>query len=57
VTFVISTDAHTVSELDNLRHGVGNARRGGLTVERCASAWPTDRFLAWRDAVRAAKRP
>jgi DNA polymerase (family X) len=57
VTFVISTDAHTVAELDNLRHGVGNARRGGLTVERCASAWPTDRFLAWRDEVWDAKRP
>jgi DNA polymerase (family X) len=56
VTFVISTDAHTVAELDNLRHGVGNARRGGLTVERCANAWPTDRFLAWRDEVRDAKR-
>ncbi|MEX1177590.1 MAG: helix-hairpin-helix domain-containing protein [Nitriliruptor sp.] len=57
VTFVISTDAHTVRELDLLRHGVGNARRGGLTVERCANAWETDRFLAWRDDVRAAKRP
>jgi DNA polymerase (family X) len=56
VTFVISTDAHTVAELDNLRHGVGHARRGGLPVERCASAWPTDRFLAWRDEVRDAKR-
>jgi DNA polymerase (family X) len=56
VTFVISTDAHTVGELDNLRHGVGHARRGGLTVERCASAWPTERFLAWRDDVRDAKR-
>lgn len=55
VTFVISTDSHSVREFDNLRHGVGNARRGGLTVERCASAWPTERFLAWRDDVRAAK--
>jgi DNA polymerase (family X) len=54
VTFVISTDAHTVGELDNLRHGVGHARRGGLPVERCANAWPTERFLAWRDEVRAA---
>ncbi len=55
VTFVISTDAHTVGELDLLRHGVGNARRGGLTRERCANTWETERFLAWRDDVRAAK--
>jgi DNA polymerase (family X) len=32
VTFVISTDAHAVGELDNLRHGVANARRGRLPV-------------------------
>ncbi|MEX0836288.1 MAG: DNA polymerase/3'-5' exonuclease PolX [Nitriliruptor sp.] len=56
VTFVISTDAHTVHELDLLRHGVGNARRGGLPRERCANTWDTDRLLAWRDNVRAAKR-
>jgi DNA polymerase (family X) len=55
VTFVISTDAHTVGELDLLRHGVRHARRGGLTHERCANTWETDRFLAWRDDVRAAK--
>jgi DNA polymerase (family X) len=56
VTFVISTDAHTVGELDLLRHGVHHARRGGLTRERCANTWATERFLAWRDDVRAAKR-
>ncbi|MTV25621.1 DNA polymerase/3'-5' exonuclease PolX [Nitriliruptoraceae bacterium ZYF776] len=56
VTFVISTDAHTVGELDLVRHGVGNARRGGLTRERCANTLDTERFLAWRDDVRDAKR-
>jgi DNA polymerase (family X) len=56
VTFVISTDAHTVVELDLLRHGVHHARRGGLTRERCANTWETERFLSWRDQVRAAKR-
>jgi histidinol phosphatase-like PHP family hydrolase len=53
---VISTDAHTVVELDLLRHGVHHARRGGLTRERCANTWETERFLSWRDQVRAAKR-
>jgi DNA polymerase (family X) len=56
VTFVISTDAHTVGELDLLRHGVHHARRGGLTRERCANTRGTEAFLAWRDDVRAAKR-
>ena len=27
---MISTDAHSISELDNLRFGVGMARRGGV---------------------------
>jgi DNA polymerase (family X) len=55
VTFVISTDAHAVAEFDNLRHGVGHARRGGLTTARCANTWEVAAFLAWRDDVRAAK--
>ena len=53
VTFVISTDAHAVGELDNLRHGVANARRGGLPRQRVANTWEVDRFLAWIDDVRS----
>ena len=30
IRFVISTDAHSISELDNLRYGVAMARRGGI---------------------------
>ena len=52
VTFVISTDAHAVGELDNLRHGVAHARRAGLPPERVANTLPVDRFLAWVDEVR-----
>ncbi|MFA9429088.1 DNA polymerase/3'-5' exonuclease PolX [Egicoccus sp. AB-alg2] len=54
VTFVISTDAHSVPELDNLRHGVANARRGGLPRDQVANTWPLDRFVAWVDRVRTA---
>jgi DNA polymerase (family X) len=53
VHFVISTDAHTVAELDNLRHGVANARRGGLERDRVANTWELDRFLSWVDDVRS----
>jgi DNA polymerase (family X) len=52
VTFVISSDAHAIPELDNLRHGVANARRGGLPRDLIANTWPTERFLGWVDDVR-----
>jgi DNA polymerase (family X) len=54
VTFVISTDAHAVHELDNLRHGVANARRGGLPREQIANTYEVDRFLDWVAQVRSA---
>ncbi len=54
VTFVISTDAHAVNELDNLRHGAANARRGRLPVERVANTWPLARFESWVEQLRAA---
>ena len=54
VTFVISTDAHAVGELDNLRHGVANARRGRLPAEQVANTWPLGRFESWIEQLRAA---
>jgi DNA polymerase (family X) len=54
VRFVISTDAHAVSDLDRLRYGIGNARRGGLDVASIANTWETDRFLALIDEIRSA---
>jgi DNA polymerase (family 10) len=54
VTFVISTDAHSVPELDNLRHGVANARRGGLDRDQVANTWPLARFESWVGQVRRA---
>jgi len=52
VTFVISTDAHSVPELDNLRHGVANARRGGLERDQVANTWSLARFESWVGQVR-----
>ncbi|HSK23517.1 MAG TPA: DNA polymerase/3'-5' exonuclease PolX [Egicoccus sp.] len=54
VTFVISTDSHSVPELDNLRHGVANARRGGLDRDQIANTWPLDRFESWITRIRGA---
>jgi DNA polymerase (family 10) len=53
VTFVVSTDAHAVHELDFHRYGVRQARRGGLPPDLVANTWDTERFLAWARDVRA----
>jgi DNA polymerase (family 10) len=52
VTFVISTDAHGLEDLDRARHGVALARRGWAGPDRIANTWPYERFQAWIDEVR-----
>lgn len=52
VVFVISTDAHDVAELDNLRFGVLNAQRGWVERRAVANTWEPDRFLDWARAKR-----
>jgi hypothetical protein len=54
VTFVISTDAHAVAELDRARLGVAQARRGGAGTDRIANTWHLDAFLDWLRSVREA---
>jgi DNA polymerase (family 10) len=46
VKLVISTDAHRVEELDTMRYGVDQARRGWCTKADVANTYPLDRFLA-----------
>jgi DNA polymerase (family 10) len=46
VKLVISTDAHRVEELDAMRYGVDQARRGWCTKADIANTYPLDRFLA-----------
>jgi DNA polymerase (family 10) len=41
---VISTDAHSIGELDNMHYGVGTAQRGWATPDRVINTWPLDRF-------------
>ena len=47
VPIVISTDAHSTGGLDQMRYGVLQARRGGLTREDVANTrpWPALRKL------------
>jgi DNA polymerase (family X) len=50
VMLVISTDAHRLHELENLRLGVAQARRGWLTADQVVNARP------WRDVKKLMKR-
>lgn len=43
----IAADAHAVTELDHLDHGVAIARRAGLTPEDVLNAWELDALRAW----------
>ncbi len=42
---VVSTDAHRVAELDFIRYGVDQARRGWLEKKDVANTFPCDGFL------------
>jgi DNA polymerase (family X) len=53
-TFVISTDAHAVGELDRARFGAAQARRARLARDAVANTWERDRFLAWLQDLRGA---
>jgi DNA polymerase (family 10) len=43
---VISTDAHRISELANMRYGVDQARRAWLTAEEVLNTRPLPELLA-----------
>ena len=49
---VISTDSHDTANLDNMRFGVLQLRRAGLTKEDVLNTLPVDEFLR---ALRKAK--
>ncbi len=48
VYFVISTDAHRTSELEQSRWGIPQAQRGWVERRMVANTWPIRRFLDWR---------
>jgi DNA polymerase (family X) len=45
VRLVIDTDAHSVSQLENVRYGVFTARRAGLTKADVLNTLPYERFV------------
>jgi DNA polymerase (family 10) len=50
VGIVVSTDAHRIHELENLRLGVAQARRGWLTADQIVNARP------WREVKKRMKK-
>ncbi len=47
LTVTLGTDAHTLRELDNMRHGVDQARRAWLEAGDVLNARPLEGVLAW----------
>ncbi len=54
VTFVVSTDAHHVNDLNRTQWGALQAQRGWVEPESIANTWSPERFLAWAAKSRGA---
>jgi DNA polymerase (family 10) len=57
VTFVLTSDAHQVSELERVRYAALNAERAWVEPDRVANAWPAERLVAWTAAKHTAAHP
>ncbi|MCL4365633.1 DNA polymerase/3'-5' exonuclease PolX [Patescibacteria group bacterium] len=47
VKFIINTDAHEVSQMDNMKFGVAVARRGWVEREDVVNCWEWKKFAEW----------
>jgi len=47
VTFVLTSDAHVVGELDRVCFAALNAERAWIDPDRIANAWAPERLRAW----------
>ncbi|MBI2086187.1 DNA polymerase/3'-5' exonuclease PolX [Candidatus Daviesbacteria bacterium] len=47
VKFIINTDAHQVTQMDNMRFGVAVARRGWATKRDIINCWDWTKFARW----------
>ncbi len=47
VKFVIDTDAHEISQMDNMRFGVSVARRGWAQSKDIVNTWEWKKFAEW----------
>lgn len=47
VTFVIDTDAHEISQMDNMPYGISVARRGWVEEEMVLNTWEWKKVAKW----------
>jgi DNA polymerase (family 10) len=47
VFFAVSTDAHSIAELDNMRFGIATAQRGWVEPDEVINTWPLERLQAF----------
>lgn len=47
VKLVINSDAHEISQMDNMRFGVSVARRGWVTKNEVVNSWDWKKFSKW----------
>jgi DNA polymerase (family 10) len=47
VLLSINTDAHKPSDFQNLRYGIGTARRAWLAPKDVLNTWPLENLLSW----------
>ncbi len=47
VNFVINTDAHEVSQMENMSYGVAVARQGWVTKHSVVNSWEWKKFAEW----------
>lgn len=45
--FIIDTDAHEISQMDNMPFGVSVAQRGWLEAEDVVNTWPWEKIKSW----------
>jgi DNA polymerase (family X) len=48
VVFLIGPDAHRIAGLNNIRLGVGIARKGGLNTDHVLNCKPVEEIIRWR---------
>ena len=53
VEVVIGSDAHSVAQLDNIRYGIDQARRGWLQADQIVNTGTRGQLLDWLDRRRA----
>jgi DNA polymerase (family 10) len=47
VTFMLTSDAHHITELERVDYAARNAERAWLEPDRIANAWDAERLVAW----------